>query len=133
MLFVSVSPLSSAQPEIIASGPQENHAWLIREDDAVGEMRRVHDLRTAEAPVNHVVGREIFREGFPEADSRRTDEQKPLSWRRIGAVHLLIGGDVLLPFAEGVGAFSAKGGSRVREGEQGNQKEHGMALHGADC
>src|SRR5438552_16263713 len=96
-------------------------------------MRRIHDLRTAEAPVDHVVGRGIFREGFPEADSGGTDEQKPLFWWRIGAVHLLVSGDVLLPFAEVVGAFSAKGGSRVREGEQGNQKEYGMALHGADC
>ena len=55
-------------PEIIASGPQENHARMIREDDAVGEMRRVHDFRATKTTVDNLMLGEILCQRFPQSD-----------------------------------------------------------------
>ncbi len=44
---------------IVATRSKQNHSRRIRKDDSFGEVRRVSDLGTSKATINHLVLRKI--------------------------------------------------------------------------
>src|SRR5213075_3025485 len=93
--------------EIIAAGAEEHHAWFVRQNDPLGEVSGVHDLRSAEPPIDYSMAGKILRERLPKTDRGRTDEEQRAGRGRVGAVHLFVRRDLLLPLSKVVTAFGA--------------------------
>src|SRR5262245_10694140 len=79
--------------DVVAAGAKENHFWLVRKNQPVGEMCGVHDLRAAEAAVDDFMFWKILGERLPARDGGRTNEEQRVFRRRIGFVGALVGCD----------------------------------------
>ena len=58
----------AAVVSVVVAGAQENLLRLVGEDDAIGKVSGVGDLRAAEATVENLVLRKVGWKGGPEAD-----------------------------------------------------------------
>jgi len=113
-----------ARPEIIAARPEQNHFRLIWQDHPVGKMRRVHNLRAAEAAVHDRQAGEILRQRFPPGNGRGTGEDNGIGrWRVLGILHFK-GVDGFFPARKIMRPICSGGATRQNEQakEQSNRQ-----------
>jgi hypothetical protein len=77
--------------QIVAARPQKDHARFVGEDDSVGEVGGIHDLRPAEAAVEDALTGKIRGKRVPQTDRRGADKKEAAFGRRLGSVFLFVG------------------------------------------
>src|SRR5262249_38631784 len=94
----------------------------IRQDDAIGEIRRVGDLVSAEPPVDDWELRKVLLQRLPARDRGRPDEQNRVRRGPAGLVSLFERGDILFPLPLVVGL-----GGGLRPGQQARRDNQDRA------
>jgi hypothetical protein len=92
---------SLACAEVVAARVQDDGTRSIGDDDPIGEISRVGNLRSAETTIDHVVTWKIVRQAFPKSNAGRPDKQHRARRRRRLLVGRLECADRLFPFRTG--------------------------------
>jgi len=69
--FCEISRHFSRKPpgvDVIPPGSEKDLLWLVREDEAVGEVGGIYDFRAAKAAVDDPMIREVGGERSPQLD-----------------------------------------------------------------